>query len=183
MSERSAAVLKEIVFAAIGLALVAWFVPPWLHGYRPYLEGWYALRLLGVVPLIVGALAGSLCVMDFAWTGHGTPAPIDPPKHLVVRGMYAHVRNPMYVGFGSAIVSGWIAFGRFSWIAVLAAAAVVGFLVAFVRLYEEPTLRRKFGADYDEYCRNVPRWVPRLRGWKPHAKSAEEKKWMANSGW
>lgn len=81
-------------------------------------------------------------------------------------GFYRYVRNPMYVGFFTGWVGLWVVFGGTNWTALeVAAVAVVG-VALFVRLYEEPTLRRLFGADYEEYCWNVPRWVPRIRPWK-----------------
>lgn len=128
--------------------------------------GWRALRLLAIPPMLVGAVVGLRCVFDFAWTGLGTPAPIDPPRHLVVVGFYRYVRNPMYVGFAAMLLFGWVAFLPFDWLGVVAAAVILGGVHLFVRLYEEPTLRRLFGAEYEEYCANVPRWLPRLTPWR-----------------
>jgi protein-S-isoprenylcysteine O-methyltransferase Ste14 len=128
--------------------------------------GWRALRLLAIPPMLVGALVGLRCVFDFAWTGLGTPAPIDPPRHLVVVGFYRYVRNPMYVGYAAMLLFGWVAFLPFVWLGVMAATVVLGGVHLFVRLYEEPTLRRLFGAEYEEYCANVPRWLPRLTPWR-----------------
>jgi protein-S-isoprenylcysteine O-methyltransferase Ste14 len=104
-------------------------------------------------------------VWDFGRTGHGTPAPIAPPKRLVVVGFYRYVRNPMYVGFFVGWVGLWMVFGRANLLSIAAAAVVVLGTVLFVRVYEEPTLRQMFGAEYEEYCRNVRRWVPRMRAW------------------
>jgi protein-S-isoprenylcysteine O-methyltransferase Ste14 len=106
-------------------------------------------------------------VWNFGWTGQGTPVPLVPPKRLVVVGFYRYVRNPMYLGFFVGWMGLWVVFGR----ATLSASAVTSVVALgiglLVRLYEEPTLSRKFGTDYDEYCKNVRRWVPRLRAWKP----------------
>jgi protein-S-isoprenylcysteine O-methyltransferase Ste14 len=89
-----------------------------------------------------------------------------PPQRLVVVGPYRHVRNPMYLGFGVGWIGLWVVFGRASVLAVsLAAAAALG-VALFVRLYEEPTLRNKFGEEYEEYCRNVHRWLPHIRPWQ-----------------
>jgi protein-S-isoprenylcysteine O-methyltransferase Ste14 len=105
------------------------------------------------------------CVWDFGWTGRGTPAPIAPPQRLVVVGFYRHVRNPMYEGFAAGWIGLWIVFGHAN-VAMIAAVAAVALAVhLFVVFYEEPTLRGKFGADYEQYCRNVGRWWPRVRGW------------------
>ena len=94
-------------------------------------------------------------------TGRGTPAPIDPPKELVARGLYRYVRNPMYVGVMSILVGEALIFASRTlvWYAVT---VFIGFNL-FVLLYEEPTLRHKFGAAYERYCAAVPRWLPRLR--------------------
>ena len=89
-----------------------------------------------------------------------------PPKKLVVVGFYRYVRNPMYVGFFVGWAGLWVVFGRANLLAVGAACAGVLATVLFVQLYEEPTLRWKFGADYERYCSNVRRWVPRLRAWE-----------------
>jgi len=91
---------------------------------------------------------------------------VAPPKKLVAVGFYRYVRNPMYLGFFTGWLGLWVVFGRASRSAVLLAALAVLAVGLFVRLYEEPTLRKLFGAEYEEYCRNVPRWLPRLRPWK-----------------
>jgi protein-S-isoprenylcysteine O-methyltransferase Ste14 len=95
----------------------------------------------------------------------GTPVPIAPPQHLVVGGLYRHVRNPMYVAPGAAIVGQSLLLGRPVLLLYAAGGAVP--VVTFVRRYEEPTLLRQFGAEYEDYRRNVPGWWPRLRPWRP----------------
>jgi protein-S-isoprenylcysteine O-methyltransferase Ste14 len=98
-------------------------------------------------------------VREFVVVGRGTPAPVAPPEALVVSGLYRWVRNPMYVG-----VLCWLAalalFFASGAIALYAAVVFAGFN-AFVMGYEEPALRRRFGAAYERYCRSVPRWLPR----------------------
>lgn len=81
-------------------------------------------------------------------------------------GFYRYVRNPMYVGFFVGWVGLWVVFGRSRLAAIVVAVAVVLGVALFVQLYEEPTLRRTFGEDYQEYCRNVRRWLPRMRAWE-----------------
>jgi protein-S-isoprenylcysteine O-methyltransferase Ste14 len=81
---------------------------------------------------------------------------------LVVVGFYRYVRNPMYVGFYIGWLGLWIIFGRANLTAIAVACAIVLAVALFVMLYEEPTLRKKFGPDYDQYRKNVPRWLPRL---------------------
>jgi protein-S-isoprenylcysteine O-methyltransferase Ste14 len=101
----------------------------------------------------------------FVLEGRGTPAPIAPTQHLVVGGLYRHVRNPMYLAVLSAIVGQAMMLGRRS--LVLYAAAVGLAFVTFVRAYEEPTLAATFGPEYDAYRRAVPGWWPRWSPWRP----------------
>ena len=96
----------------------------------------------------------------FAIRGKGTPLPLDPPKKLVEEGPYRIVRNPMYWGVGSLVLGEAAVFHSFA-LLELTGVLVVG-VNLFVLLYEEPALRRKFGAEYEEYCKRVPRWLPRF---------------------
>jgi protein-S-isoprenylcysteine O-methyltransferase Ste14 len=122
-------------------------------------------RWIAAVPSVLGFAVALRCIWDFGRTGHGTPAPFAPPQKLVVVGFYRYVRNPMYVGFFAGWMGLWMVFGRAN-AAVITLAFVAAVAVAlFVRLYEEPTLRKMFGADYEKYCRNVPRWMPRVHAW------------------
>ena len=146
-------------------ALWSWLLPPWL-GFRVDFATMARWRWLGALPSVLGFAVALRCIWDFGWTGRGTPAPFAPPQRLVVVGFYRYVRNPMYVGFFAGWAGLWVVFGRVSRLALEGAAAVAVGVALFVVLYEEPTLRRLFGADYEEYCRNVPRWLPRLRPWK-----------------
>ena len=117
--------------------------------------GWRA----GGLGLIVGGAAALLvCVVDFARRGRGTPLPFDPPTALVETGLYRYVRNPMYVAVLNVILGEAAVFGSAELIGYWFS-ALFGFHL-FVVLYEEPTLRRTFGAGYEAYCARVPRWVP-----------------------
>jgi protein-S-isoprenylcysteine O-methyltransferase Ste14 len=121
-----------------------------------------AVGLFGVIPMALGVGCYFWCAWGFTFAGGGTPAPIAPPKNLVISGPYRYVRNPMYVGVEFLIVGEAIFFG--SW-RLLEYAAVVGVgFCLFVLLYEEWALRKKFGAAYEEYCKTVPRWIPKWRG-------------------
>ena len=119
-----------------------------------------ALAALGFVPLIESFLR-------FALKGLGTPAPIAPPTNLVVTGFYRFVRNPMYVGVMTVVTGEALLFSSraLAWEAVLVA---LGFHI-FVLIYEEPTLVQTFGAQYEAYRANVPRWLPRLTPWRGQA--------------
>ena len=152
--------LKNLAFVVFVPGTLAVFLPIYLFGKRGgSLEG---TGPIGLVLLIAGACMAVWCMWDFWRTGHGTPAPIDPPKALVVRGLYRYIRNPMYVGVLLVVAGEAILFASWS-ILVYALCAAAGFHL-FVLCYEEPALRRKFGAAYDEYVQRVPRWLPHIRG-------------------
>lgn len=156
--------LASIIVGAAFFALWFWLLPPWL-GFRVGTATVAPWRWIAAIPSIVGFSIALRCIWDFGWTGRGTPAPVAPPQRLVVVGFYRYVRNPMYVGFFTGWAGLWIIFGQITKTAtVVTAIAVVG-VTLFVLLYEEPTLRGKFGIDYEEYCRHVPRWLPRLHPW------------------
>jgi protein-S-isoprenylcysteine O-methyltransferase Ste14 len=146
-------------------ALGFWLLPGWL-GFRVETAGVARCRWLAAIPSVLGFAVALRCIWDFGWTGRGTPAPFIPPQRLVVTGFYRYVRNPMYVGFAAGWIGLWIVFGRANPAAIAAVAAVALGIHLFVIFYEEPTLRKKFGPAYEEYCRNVRRWWPRLRAWK-----------------
>jgi protein-S-isoprenylcysteine O-methyltransferase Ste14 len=156
-----------IALLAVGAAFFGlwfWLLPHWL-GFRVETAGAANWRWLAALPSALGFAVALRCVWDFGQTGRGTPAPIAPPQRLVVVGFYRYVRNPMYVGFATGWIGLWIGFGHADRVAIATAVAVALGVHLFVLFYEEPTLRAKFGADYEEYCRNVHRWWPRLRGW------------------
>ena len=157
--------LKAIFFVFVP-CVVAGVVPWWISNWE------FRLSFLGVeLTRFVGSaliLAGVSGLVDsfgrFALQGLGTPAPIAPTQHLVVTGLYRYVRNPIYVAvaaviFGQALLFGdWrlFAYGAVVWLA----------FHLFVVGYEEPTLKRSFGAEYEAFCINVPRWIPRLTAWR-----------------
>lgn len=117
------------------------------------------LQLLGLLFILAGAALLAACIVEFARSGRGTLSPADPPKHLVVRGLYRYVRNPMYLSV-TAILLGEVMLTRSG---ALAWYWLIWFVVvnAFVIGYEEPTLRVQFGKSYEEYLRTVGRWIPK----------------------
>jgi protein-S-isoprenylcysteine O-methyltransferase Ste14 len=123
----------------------------------PAIGGWQSAGML------IGAAGAALalaCIATFAIAGKGTPAPFDPPRRLVVRGPYRFVRNPMYIGAALAVAGAALFYQSTGLLGY-----IVAFLAAthlFVAAYEEPTLRRTFGLDYEQYCARVGRWWP---GW------------------
>jgi protein-S-isoprenylcysteine O-methyltransferase Ste14 len=152
--------IKTVIFTFVVPGTVTILIPYWLLSSRseptPLEIG--IVRYFGLLPLLLGSLIYSWCAWDFTFAGRGTPAPIDPPKELVVRGLYQYVRNPMYVGI-LAILFGEALFFESQ---TLFAYAVVAFIFfhLFVVLYEEPVLLQKFGESYQRYRQVVPQWVP-----------------------
>jgi protein-S-isoprenylcysteine O-methyltransferase Ste14 len=152
--------VRAVTYATLFIGLLLVFLPARLLSWSgvtapPAIGG---PQVLGMVVAAAGAAVAVWCIFTFVVLGKGTPAPFDPPRRLVVRGPYRFVRNPMYLGAAAALL-GAALFYRSAALAGYAA----GFLLVlhgFVVLYEEPTLRGAFGADYDRYCGRVRRWWP-----------------------
>jgi len=157
--------LTSLAVGAAFLAFWFWLLPFWL-GFHVDTAGAARWRWVAAWPSVLGFAVTLGCVWDFGWTGHGTPASIAPPNRLVVVGFYRYVRNPMYLGFWVGWLGLWVVFGRADLVAITGASLVAPGTVLFVVLSEEPTLRKMFGAEYEAYCRNVPRWLPRMRAWE-----------------
>ena len=139
--------LKNLLFTLIVPGAVAVYAPLRLAAGREGLpSGWGAWQGVALLPLVCGGLIYFWCPWDFAAFGRGTPAPVDAPRRLVVRGLYRYVRNPMYVGV-LLVIAGWALF--FQSLPVLGYGAVVAmFFHLFVVAVEEPSLRGKFGRSY-----------------------------------
>jgi len=153
--------LRSIVYASLFLAAWGWVALTCraLDKYIPIrVPGW--LISPGVALFLVGAALALTTVGFFVWEGRGTPAVFDPPRRFVPHGPYRLVRNPMYVG-GISMLLG---LGLYLRSISMALFALVAFLLihTFVVLAEEPGLRKRFGHEYEDYCRTVPRWIPRL---------------------
>jgi protein-S-isoprenylcysteine O-methyltransferase Ste14 len=118
-------------------------------------------HFVGLVPMLSGTVIVLWPIWDFGVTGRGTLAPVDPPKTLVVRGLYRYVRNPMYIGVLLIVLGEAILFESLR-LAIYVLILWLGFHL-FVISYEEPTLRGKFGVQYEAYLQSVGRWIPRLR--------------------
>jgi protein-S-isoprenylcysteine O-methyltransferase Ste14 len=159
-------------FAIVGTAvfllapgIVAGLVPWWISGWRIHSAflGFTLFRVIGVL-LIAFAIPVLLESFGrFALEGIGTPAPVFPTRHLVVKGFYRYVRNPMYLAAVSLILGQALLLGDIYMLAYATLAWLV--MRLFVRSYEEPTLRKSFGAEYQIFCAHVPRWIPRLTPW------------------
>ncbi|MGH7775499.1 MAG: methyltransferase family protein [Candidatus Binatia bacterium] len=154
--------LKTLIFTVLVPGTVTVLVPYLLltSSMKLFSVGIGIFRLLGLVPILLGGLIYLWCAWDFTFVGRGTPAPLDPPKELVVRGLYRLVRNPMYVGVFLVLLGEVLLFE--SAILFLYAALVLLVFHLFVVYYEEPVLRRNFGQSYERYRSNVPRWLPGL---------------------
>jgi len=156
MSAAAGSALFLVMAPGVVAGLVPWLLTGW-HVGRPYPV---AVRIVGVV--LIGAGAGVLiyAFAQFVVEGRGTPAPPAPTVQLVVRGLYRYVRNPMYLAVLAVVAGQALLLSRPVLLAY--AAAVSAAFVAFVRWYEQPTLARRYGAQYEAYLRDVPGWWPRL---------------------
>src|SRR5918911_592460 len=164
---RPIAAVGSAVFFLVAPGTVVVLIPWLLTGWqvRDPVRYWAPVRVLGVMLLVAGLIVLVQAFARFVVEGLGTPAPIAAPERLVVGGLYRYVRNPMYVAVLAAIVGQALLLGQLG--LLLYAAALWLISAAFVRWYEEPTLTRRFGADYEPYRRGGPAWGPRLRPWKP----------------
>src|SRR5215468_5114682 len=165
--QRTTAILGSTIFFIIAPCVAVGLIPFWITGwqFQPPLFGLELTRLFGGVFILAGIPVIVDSFARFALQGLGTPAPVLPPRHLVVTGLYRHVRNPMYVAVTSLILGQALLFGS---LRVLEYGLVVWLAFhLFVLAYEEPTLRRTFGPEYEKFCANVPRWIPRVKPWKP----------------
>jgi protein-S-isoprenylcysteine O-methyltransferase Ste14 len=160
------AFLGSLAFLLLAPGTVAVVVPWWISRWRmqPPLLGLAASRVAGFLLVTAGVAVLLDSFVRFALQGRGTPAPVLPTRRLVVSGLYRHVRNPMYVAVVAVIVGQGLILGD---VQVLGYGALLWLVFhLFVVGYEEPTLRRSFGAEYEKFCGNVPRWIPRLRAWR-----------------
>lgn len=163
--------LGSALFFLIAPGTIAALLPYGITSWKmqPAFLGWEAVRWIGVALIAAGLAVLVESFVRFVMKGFGTPAPVAPPKHLVISGLYRHTRNPMYVGVVSAVVGQALLFGdpRLFWYAIV---VWIGFHL-FVLHYEEPTLRVTFGDEYERFCANVPRWLPRIRPWRADSAS------------
>ena len=164
-ARRLRAALGSLLFLAVAPGVVAGLLPWLLTGWRPERAVALPVRLAGFALVVAGVAALLQAFVRFVAEGIGTPAPVAPTQRLVVGGLYRYVRNPMYLAVGAAIVGQALILGRPGLLLYALAFGVA--VAAFVHLYEEPTLARQFGAEYDSYRRAVPAWWPRRRPWSP----------------
>jgi protein-S-isoprenylcysteine O-methyltransferase Ste14 len=154
-------VLRSLFWTLILPGFIAVYVP-WMFC------GLGSARITPITPITIialitigcGAVLLAACIFEFARSGHGTLSPADPPRQLVVRGLYNYVRNPMYLGVSSMLLGEALLLRSQALLAYW-----IGWFVlvnVFVIAYEEPVLRRQFGSSYEDYSRAVGRWIPRF---------------------
>jgi len=154
-------VQRTLIFTVLFPGTIVVLAPLWiLHARLPPGHDWTTPRtLLGYAVAALGASIYVVCAREFATRGRGTPAPYDPPRELVVSGLYRWVRNPMYVGIVTILCGEALVFGSRT-ILIYAGCLAAGFHVRVVG-FEEPVLKRLFGDSFVRYRQAVPRWIPR----------------------
>ena len=153
--------LRALFWAAVFPGVFAFYLPWRFFGLSAVRVDWSnPIHLAGLASMATGTLLLAACIVEFARRGRGTLSPVDPPKHLVVFGLYRFVRNPMYLSV-TLVVLGELTLTRSR---ALLEYWVIWFIVVnvFVIGYEEPPLRSQFGDEYDRYTRAVGRWIPRM---------------------
>src|SRR5262245_53610243 len=163
---RTTAILGSAIFFVVAPCVLAGLVPWWMTRwqFQPPFLGLELTRLVGALLILAGAPGLVDSFVRFAVQGLGTPAPVAPPRKLVVTGLYRHVRNPIYVAILAVILGQALLFGDGRLI-IYDALFWLGCHV-FVMAYEEPTLAQTFGEVYAAYRANVPRWIPRVTPWR-----------------
>lgn len=153
--------IRSLVWTALLPGLVAGYLPWRYFGISQVDVVWTNVRqVLGLICIGVGVGLLATCIWEFARRGRGTLAPVDPPRVLVVQGLYRYVRNPMYLSVTAIVLGEVLVTGSPYLLAYWAAWFVT--VNVFVMAYEEPTLRRQFGESYVDYTRSVGRWLPRF---------------------
>jgi protein-S-isoprenylcysteine O-methyltransferase Ste14 len=155
--------VRSLTWAIALPGMVAGYVPWRFFGLgRVQLDRRTPGQVAGLLVLAIGAVVLAVCIWEFAARGRGTLAPMDPPRDLVVSGLYRYVRNPMYLGVATVLLGELLLTRSRGLLAFAAAWFVVVNL--FIIGYEEPNLRRRFGASYERYAGTIGRWLPTFRG-------------------
>jgi protein-S-isoprenylcysteine O-methyltransferase Ste14 len=152
--------LKSLLFLIVAPGMVAGYIPLVLLRRGSQVETGF-LAYLAIPLWLIGGAILLWSFWNFLIEGRGTPAPMDPPKELVVAGFYRYVRNPMYFGVLLILIGYFLWVGFWSLLVYTAFAFIATHL--FVTLYEEPTLKKKFGKSYEDYLKQVPRWIPKFK--------------------
>jgi protein-S-isoprenylcysteine O-methyltransferase Ste14 len=153
--------VRTVTYAALFIGIVLVYLPArflsWSGIVEPATTG--IPQVAGMIMVTIGTVIALWCVFTFVFIGKGTPAPFDPPRKLVIRGPYRFVRNPMYIGAGMTLAGAALFYESLSIFIYTCSFFLITHL--FVVLYEEPTLRRTFGDEYEGYFGRVSRWLPR----------------------
>ena len=164
--ERILNAIFSIVIMGLALGLFCYAIPIWILNwdFRLFPLEIGVFRFIGLAPIILGIVT----MMGFIWSwilsGTGSPLPLDLPKELIVRGSYRFVRNPMYVGFFLMLFGEVLLFKSSALLLYLLMVFLL--LHTFVVFVEEPMLKLKFGESYEQYCKSVPRWIPRWKAFR-----------------
>ena len=163
-ADKSKNLFVTLVFVVFGgPGIIGVYLPAWITRWRIPHDAGLSSRLAAIVLIAIGLLPLGESIARFVRKGQGTLSPTHPTETLVATGFYRYVRNPMYLGVLTLLAGQALLFeSRALW--QYLAWVAVGFHL-FAVFYEEPTLRKKYGAGYDAFCRNVPRWLPRLTPW------------------
>jgi protein-S-isoprenylcysteine O-methyltransferase Ste14 len=166
MAGKTHAALWSALFLALApgtvAVLIPWLISGWV--FQPAPSGFMLARIFGAMLIVIGAIILLESFARFALHGFGTPSPTFPTRRLIVGGFYRFVRNPMYVALMSTVLGQGLLFWNMGVLAYAGAVWVACHI--FVMTYEEPKLRETFGWEYESYCFNVPRWLPRPGPWK-----------------
>jgi protein-S-isoprenylcysteine O-methyltransferase Ste14 len=156
-------IVKATVITIIFILVFIVFIPFVFSAIRisEYFVALSLHRILGILIFATGAAVSLYCIKDFLFKGSGTPAPIDPPKHLVTQGLFRYMRNPMYAGVFITLSGQTMFFWSVDILFYLICMVIIFNLV--VVFYEEPKLRKTFGSSYEQYCHDVNRWLPTFR--------------------
>ncbi len=152
--------VRNLFFTIVQPGLVVVLIPFWILGFSSvtiFPHNWQWYHNIGAITFFLGLVIMLWCIASFAIKGRGTLSPADPTKRLVVVGLYRFSRNPMYVGVMLMLIGEFIFFRSIS-LAIYSFLVFFAFTI-FIRLVEEPRLKRDFGEAYHLYCEEVRRWI------------------------
>ena len=154
-------ILKTLLYMGIMHGFFTYYFPYQLASATNALFEPGIFRYLAIPFWLSGTLIIIWCSIDIIRKGRGTPAHLDPPKELVVTGLYRYVRNPIYVG-AMLVLFGYIIWSASAWVILYSALAYTAFNFLII-IVEEPILKNTFGMAYTEYIQRVPRWIPKFK--------------------